>query len=147
MATKHGYAVPDLSAYLTGRWRLEREILDVSGSRLGGVIGVAEIVDHGERLDYTEQGELVLADHRGPARRRLGYRLTGPGRAEVHFDHGGFFHEVDLRDGRWSTRHLCGDDDYQGGYHVVDADRWRQTWRVTGPRKAHVLVTEFRRLR
>ncbi|APU15636.1 hypothetical protein UA75_18530 [Actinoalloteichus sp. GBA129-24] len=146
--TAVGQALPvaDLPAYLLGRWRLEREILDVTGSRLGSVTGIAEVLDHDDRLGYTEQGELVLATYRGPVSRRLDYRLTGPGRAEVHFDHGGFFHEVDLRDGRWSTRHPCRDDDYQGCYHVVDEDRWRQRWTVTGPRKDHAIVTEFRRL-
>lgn len=68
-----------------------------------------------------------------------------PGRADVHFDHGGFFHELDLRAGHWATDHPCRDDLYRGSYEVLDARRWRQEWAVRGPAKDHLIVTRFTR--
>jgi hypothetical protein len=70
---------------------------------------------------------------------------AGGGRAAVHFDHGGFFHDLDLSTGAWATDHPCRDDVYRGEYVVLDAGRWRQEWVVTGPAKDHVITTRFTR--
>ncbi|AOS63516.1 DUF6314 family protein [Actinoalloteichus hymeniacidonis] len=147
-------AVHDLGAFLLGRWRLDRRIVDDRGDLLGTVVGsvvitevAAEVATPPPRsLDYHEEGELVLASYRGPMSRRLEYRLGEAGRAVVHFDHGGFFHDVDLRSGHWQARHPCGDDRYLGTYSVLGPDRWRQEWQVEGPSKAHTIHSEFHRV-
>ncbi|WP_442785151.1 DUF6314 family protein [Amycolatopsis sp. H20-H5] len=139
------FPVPDLVAYLTGNWRLEREILDASGATTGTVAGSATFVMEDSVLVYREAGTLEMGGYQGPVTRELHYRPDGPGRASVHFDHGGFFHDVDLREGRWDSTHPCRDDVYRGGYRVLAADRWRQEWAVTGPAKDHVLLTWFSR--
>lgn len=135
----------DFEAYFAGRWRADREIFDVSGARIGVFTGSLTFTRQADRLVYHEQGVLELGAHRGAAHRTLHYAVTGPGQAVVHFDYGDFFHEVDLREGCWSTKHPCRDDLYQGQYRVLGADHWWQEWVVAGPTKNHTMVTDFHR--
>ncbi|MDR7299906.1 DUF6314 family protein [Haloactinomyces albus] len=139
------YPVADLVEYFTGRWILERDIVDGSGAPAGTFTGSATFCDAGEGLIYAEQGTLQLGTYRGSAYRRLYYHLTGPGRAAVYFDYGDFFHELDLRGGHWQTRHPCRDDLYRGEFRVQGPDRWQQWWTVAGPTKNHSMTTSFRR--
>lgn len=139
------HAVTDIEAYFVGRWRVDRVIFDASGARIGAFTGsLTFAVDDGV-LVYHEDGVLDFGSHRGPATRTLHYAVTGPGQADVHFGYGDFFHEVDLREGSWSTRHPCRDDLYQGEYRIIDADHWQQEWVVAGPTKNHTMSTDFRR--
>lgn len=136
---------PDLAEYFAGRWVLRRDIADDAGARLGGFAGEAEFTAGSGELVYRETGELELGDHRGPAQRTLHYRLLDPATASVHFDHGGYFHDLDLRSGRWRVEHPCRADLYRGEYAVHGPGSWWQRWHVAGPAKAHVLTTEFTR--
>lgn len=136
-------AVSDLEAFFVGSWRLERVISDPAGVRIGSFAGSLVFTPEQDRLVYHEQGVLELGAHRGPASRTLHYAVTGPGQALVHFDYGDFFHEVDLREGWWTTEHPCRDDLYEGEYRVLDVDHWWQRWVVAGPTKNHVMVTDF----
>ena len=136
----------DLAGFLAGRWRMDREIVDAAGERIGSFRGVATFTEREWGLDYREDGVLELGGHRGPASRSLQYRLADAGRAEVRFDHGGWFHDLDLRSGRWQVTHPCRADEYRGEFVVLDADRWRQEWRVSGPAKDYVMVTLFARV-
>ena len=140
------HPVADLPAHFAGKWLLEREITTADGAPAGEVTGFATFTEDSGVLIYHESGQLRLPAYTGPVTRTLHYRPTGPGRADVHFDHGGFFHEVDLREGRWDTTHPCRDDLYRGSYRVLDADRWRQEWAVRGPAKDHLIVTRFHRV-
>lgn len=139
------YPVFDLADYLGGRWSLEREIRDGHDRRLGTVTGTVEVTLEGGVLVYYEQGTLDLGTYRGPAHRTVHYRITGPGQAEVYFDYGEFFHELDLREGRWDTRHPCRDDLYRGEFRVHGPHEWEQRWTVAGPTKNHTLTTRLRR--
>ncbi|MEU6132980.1 DUF6314 family protein [Saccharopolyspora sp. NPDC047091] len=139
------FPVPDLARYLTGRWVLRRDIVDDAGARLGGFAGEAVFTADAGELVYRETGELELGAHRGPAHRTLHYRLADPATAAVHFDHGGFFHDLDLRSGRWLVEHPCRADLYRGEFAVHGPDSWWQRWHVAGPAKHHVLTTDFSR--
>jgi uncharacterized protein DUF6314 len=143
--TGAAFPVTDLVAYFAGRWALDREIADLGGARIAEFTGTATFTPDETTLVYQERGTLSMDGHRGPATRTLCYRLRGPGQADAHFDHGGFFHALDLRSGRWSTRHPCRDDLYQGEFVVRGPDAWRQDWTVTGPAKSYTLATTFRR--
>lgn len=139
------FPVADLAAFFDGEWRFDREIRTADGDPAGEVTGVATFTEEDGVLVYREAGELRLATYTGPVTRELHYRPTGPGRADVHFDHGGFFHGLDLRAGHWETDHPCRDDLYHGSYRVVGERRWRQEWAVRGPAKDHLIVTRFSR--
>ncbi|WP_243787671.1 DUF6314 family protein [Saccharopolyspora gloriosae] len=142
-----GFAVEDLPGFFVGRWGLRRGIVDDAGARLGGFEGEAVFsAEPDGLLVYRERGVLELGAHRGSAQRTLHYRVTGPGRASVFFDYGGFFHDLDLRSGRWCVEHPCRADSYRGEFVVVGADSWWQRWRVSGPAKAHTLTTDFERV-
>lgn len=140
------YPVADLADYLTGRWQLDREIVGDAGEMIGTFTGSATVAPQDDVLVFHEEGTLAFGTHSGPAERTLHYRVTGAGRAAVHFTHGGFFHGVDLRDGSCSTNHPCRDDLYSGEYLVLGPDEWRLTWTVVGPAKDHVIRSDFRRL-
>ncbi|MCP2334312.1 MULTISPECIES: DUF6314 family protein [Actinoalloteichus] len=136
----------DLRGYLLGRWRLDRVISTPEGGELGTFTGSAEFTDvRPALLRYREEGELRFGTHVGPAYRTLWYRTTGAATAEVTFDHGGFFHTVDLRGPRWNAEHLCVADLYRVEYLVRDENTWAQRWRVTGPAKNHVIATDYHR--
>ncbi len=144
--TEPGFAVTDVAAYFGGRWELHREITDDAGARLGEFSGRAEFTARpDDLLIYREDGVLELGAHRGPAQRTLHYQVVGPGQAQVWFDYGDFFHELDLRTGHWRTSHPCRQDLYSGEFGIEGPDRWWQCWRVSGPAKAHTLSTRFRR--
>ncbi|MCX2732589.1 DUF6314 family protein [Saccharopolyspora sp. NFXS83] len=142
-----GFAVADVAGFFAGTWGVVRGIVDDSGARLGGFEGEAVFAaEPGGLLVYRERGELVLGAHRGSAQRTLHYRVTGPGRASVFFDYGDFFHDLDLRSGRWRVEHPCRADVYRGEFVVSGPDSWWQQWRVAGPAKAHTLTTDFARV-
>ncbi len=141
------YPVTDLAAYLTGRWSLHREIREPDGTPLGEFTGLATFTRRADTLDYAEDGTLSTGTYSGPAHRALRYHLTGPGRADVYFDYGVFFHDLDLREGTWRTDHPCRADLYRGEFRTGDADTWHQTWVVAGPTKNHTLSTSYRRVR
>ncbi|PRW63057.1 DUF6314 family protein [Actinopolyspora mortivallis] len=145
MNTACGHPVCDLPAFLGGWWSLWRVISDPDGTRMGEFDGSGSFRAVDDVLVYEEQGTLRLGDYRGNAFRSLRYHVTGPGRAEVYFDYGGFFHTLDLRSGHCRTHHPCRDDLYQGEFGVADENRWWQRWVVSGPTKNHVLHTVFTR--
>ncbi|MGI8306531.1 DUF6314 family protein [Saccharopolyspora hattusasensis] len=146
MRTATDFRVIDLVAYFAGRWELDRKIVDSAGAGLAVFTGVADFTPDDDALVYQERGTLVMGEHRGPATRVLRFRVRGPGLADVHFHHGGFFHDLDLRDGRWSVRHPCRDDRYLGEFVIHGPDVWWQVWTVAGPAKSYTSTTAFRRM-
>jgi hypothetical protein len=124
--------VSDLSAFLEGAWHLSR-ILDDRRTPCGA------------RLIYRERGVLRIGAYRGRAERDYRYAFPTPGRAEVAFDDGAPFHDLDLTAGTWSADHRCREDRYQGRFRVLAPDVWEAVWRVAGPRKDQTLTTRYSR--
>ena len=141
--------VVDLAGFLAGTWRLDRELLDATGRTTSGrFTGCGTFTPDAEvpgLLRYVERGTAQFGSHQGPAARRLGYLVDGA-RAQVDFDDGRFFHDLDLRAGAWEVEHLCRADLYRGRFEVDDEHRWRQQWTVTGPHKDQRIHTVLTRL-
>ncbi|MFI7319365.1 DUF6314 family protein [Streptomyces venezuelae] len=149
--------VPDVLAHLAGVWHVERAVRDLADGSEGRFTGTtcfsplpATDTDadtdtggllHHESGTFTWHGVARLAE------RTLRFLPGdgGSGTARVEFADGRFFHDLDLRTGRWTTDHPCADDLYRGEFEVIGADRWRSRWRVGGPAKDLLLVTEYRR--
>jgi hypothetical protein len=134
------HRIDELGAFLLGTWHLRRSVL-ASGVEVGSFTGTATFDDDGDGVvHYHEQGTLHLDGQRVPATRRLAYRVAGS-RAQVTFEDGRPFHDLDLRDGVDHAEHPCGADRYHGRFEVVDHDTWHHAWHVTGPHKDHVIST------
>ncbi|MGW1587476.1 DUF6314 family protein [Streptomyces sp. NPDC002386] len=138
-------SVPDVLAYLAGRWRVERSVRDLAGGDEGHFAGVTVFgpLDGGGLL-HEESGEFTWRGVPRPATRTLRF-LPGrePGTADVRFADGRPFHELDLTSGRYVAGHPCAADFYRGEFTVTDADRWRTVWLVGGPAKDLVLTTDY----
>jgi Family of unknown function (DUF6314) len=135
-------------AFLRGAWSIERRLTDHRSGVRGSFRGQADFLTTPDPavVRYAEQGELRFGDHRGPASRALLYRELPGGAADVRFADGREFYRLDLRSGRWTARHDCGEDSYVVS-HLVRGDGWlEERWQVTGPRKAYDSVTTLRRL-
>lgn len=133
--------VSDLASWLVGRWQLERTIATPTGCSLAAFLGMLEVTRTGPAtLRSHEAGTLRRDGVAYPAMRTLTYDLHGP-TATVRFDHGGRFHDLDLRTGRCDVVHPCGPDTYLGRTEVVDVHRWVQVWEVDGPTEAYVSTT------
>gem|GEM_PF-316745 len=152
-------------AYLCGRWRVDRDLVDHLSGRTGHLTGEAGFLpvpfchvaapSPGSPLParpvavtalrYAERGQLRFGEHTGPARRSLLY-VAGPELVEVRFGDGRAFHDLDLSAGGWHAEHRCGDDVYLVSYHVLGDDGYREHWAVTGPGKSYEIRTQMRRL-
>ncbi len=144
-----GPGILDLKAFLQGTWRLTRTLEDRRADQRGRLDGQAVFAPAGAGLVYRERGVLRLGAFTGPAERVYRYGFPGPGRAparaEVAFEDGHRFHDLDLSHGRWSVAHSCRDDLYRGSFEVEGRDRWTVVWRVVGPRKDQVLSGRYDR--
>jgi hypothetical protein len=157
------WPVPDVLAYLAGTWDVERTVRDLasgaegtfSGTTVFGPLesgghdgdGDAALQDaNGNGLLHYESGTFVWQGTPRPAERTLRF-LPGrpPGTALVQFSDGRPFHDLDLTSGRHVADHPCAADLYRGEFTVHSAERWRTLWRVSGPAKDLLLVTEYRR--
>jgi hypothetical protein len=135
-------------AFLRGAWGIERLLTDHRSGVQGSFTGEAEFLATSDPvvLRYAERGELRFGDHSGPASRALLYRELPGGAADVRFADGREFYRLDLRSGRWTARHDCGEDRYLVS-HLVRGPGWlEERWQVTGPRKDYDSVTTLRRL-
>jgi hypothetical protein len=139
--------IDDLATFLAGSWRLQRTIVE-GGSVVGSFTGTGTFdpAPAGDRgvLRYRERGTLHLDGTTVTATRCLVYRVTGS-RAQVAFEDGRPFHDLDLSTGVDVVEHPCGADRYRGRLEVLDADTWHHTWRVTGPHKDHEIRTVLAR--
>ena len=135
--------VSDLSAFLEGAWQLNRVLDDRRTLQRGRLDGVAVFRPCGTQLIYRERGVLRIGGYRGRAERVYNYAFPAPWRAEVAFDDGAPFHDLDLTGGTWSADHRCGEDFYQGSFQVLAPDAWEVVWRVAGPRKDQTLTTRY----
>jgi hypothetical protein len=147
------WSVPDALAYLAGRWRAERSVRDLATGDEGEFTGVTvfaavggEGAPEGGGLLHQESGTFVWQGVARPAERTLRF-LPGaaPGTVDVRFADGRPFHDLDLASGRHIAHHPCAADRYRGEFTVRDADHWRTVWRVGGPAKDLVIVTDYTR--
>jgi hypothetical protein len=137
--------VSDLSAFLEGAWHLSRILDDRRTKQRGRLDGLAVFTPCGARLIYRERGVLRIGAYQGRTERVYNYAFPAPGRAEVAFDDGAPFHDLDLTAGTWNADHRCREDRYQGRFRVLAPDAWQVVWRVAGPRKDQTLTTRYSR--
>ncbi|GAA2222942.1 DUF6314 family protein [Streptomyces indiaensis] len=142
------WPVPDVLAYLAGRWSVSRSVRDLASGADGEFTGTTEFRAEEETpggLLHHESGTFVWQGVARPAERTLRF-LRGPGgTAEVRFADGRPFHDLDLTSGRHVADHPCSADLYRGEFTVRDSDHWRTVWRVRGPAKDLVLRTDYAR--
>ena len=143
------WPVIDVLAYLAGSWRVERSVRDLASGAEGSFSGttVFEALDDEAGLLHHESGTFVWQGVARPAERTLRFLPgeDGTGRADVRFEDGRPFHDLDLTSGRHVADHPCAADVYRGEFTVRDADHWRTVWRVGGPAKDLVLTTDYTR--
>lgn len=141
------YPVPDVAAYLAGRWYVARTVQDLRSGAEGSFRGLADFRPDpaGDGLLHTEEGELTWGGAVHPAGRTLRLRPRPDGTAQIAFADGRPFHDLDLRDGRWTAAHPCAADRYAGTFTAVGADAWHLVWRVGGPAKDQLLRSVYRR--
>ncbi|MFI7292502.1 DUF6314 family protein [Streptomyces sp. NPDC050121] len=150
--------VPDALAYLAGSWRVRRSVRDLASGdegRFDGITVFSALEEGGPGHDallhdgllHEESGTFVWLGVARPAERTLRF-LPGPtpGTADVRFADGRPFHGLDLRNGRHIADHPCSADLYRGEFTVLGMDRWRTLWRVTGPAKDLLLITDYMRV-
>ncbi|RLU81349.1 hypothetical protein CTZ27_32965 [Streptomyces griseocarneus] len=139
--------VPDAVAYLTGQWTVHRTLHDADAGTTGAFRGTADFrpADDGGCVLHVEDGELDWGGAVNRAGRTLRLLPAPDGTAEVTFADGRPFHDLDLRTGRWTVRHPCGRDRYDGTFTVVSPDEWHVHWRTTGPAKEHTQRSVYRR--
>ncbi|MEV6348106.1 DUF6314 family protein [Actinoplanes sp. NPDC051851] len=135
--------VDGAAAFLRGRWRVERGIVDHRAGVSGEFLGTAVF---GADLGYHEEGELRFGGHRGPASRSLKYVDLGGWVLDVTFADGRDFYRLDLSDGGWTAEHPCRADRYVVDGRITGPDGFTEHWHATGPEKDYELTTRYSRL-
>lgn len=143
--TVHGGTMGGLTSLweLEGLWRLERDIVhaDGTGARFEGECLFTRT---GPRLLQEETGTLVTSTGRFAGSRRYVWSAD-EGRLVLHFEDMRPFHDISLGTPRPTARHDCPPDVYRVAYDFSRWPDWQATWRVTGPRKAYVMESTYRR--
>jgi hypothetical protein len=138
-------AVADPRSFLPGVWQIDREVHDALAGTDGRYVGTATFAPDGDGLSWVERGTLRLGAFEGTATRTMRI-VPGPaGRWEVRFDDGRPFHPLDLRTGACPVDHPCGEDHYAGWVRAEHERLLVVSWRVTGPRKDHTILTRYTR--
>ncbi|PYE85502.1 DUF6314 family protein [Pseudoroseicyclus aestuarii] len=138
----------DIEARFGGDWLLRRRVAQKGA---GGLTLIARLEGRAwlepagsGRLLYREAGQLSL---RGgpvlPAERRLIWQPRGHA-VEVTFEDGRAFFTFDLGQGT-ATPHPCGNDLYRPRLTLQGPEVWWLGWAVTGPNKAQVIASRYRR--
>ena len=145
------FPVNDLYSFLEGNWQLSRTINDLRQNMPGAMAATASIAKQNENenvrdLCYREEGELHFGDYKEVVYRSYIFRFLEPQKAQVHFDDGRLFHELDLTSGYCEAEHLCGDDIYRGRFRIENRDTWLSNWIVTGPSKELILDNRYQRM-
>ena len=102
---------------------------------------VARFERDGVGLRYTEKGVLELGGAKMEAERVYLWRATANG-IEVFFDDGRPFHMIG---DSTEAAHWCDPDQYDVTYEFSGWPAWSSRWRVLGPRKDYVMVSEYTR--
>ena len=123
---------------LIGRWRLVRTITHDDGL-VGRAEGEAAWRETGEGAVQEESGLLHLPGV-VPLKFERSYHWRG---LEVSFPDGRPFHAVPADGG--VAEHWCDPDRYAVRYDFSRFPDWRASWRVDGPRKGYLMVTDYTR--
>lgn len=128
-----------------GRWIYTRQIDDRTGLGAGQGEGVAKFSADADGLRYDESGTMGFATTPVMKNSRSYLWREAPQGAAVLFEDGRPFHEVCLGEGTPQAAHWCDPDQYDVTYDFSAWPQWSSTWRVKGPRKDYVMVTQYRR--
>jgi len=126
-----------------GRWRVARRIEDEWMGSNCLFDGVVRFTPDGAGLTYSEVGELKLPKEAPiPAQRKLLWRRADDGIA-VFFDDGRPFHRIAAGARVVQDWHDCEPDSYEVTYNFTRWPKWRMIWKVCGPRKDYVSISDF----
>jgi len=129
-----------------GVWRIERSIRDRASGSDGDFKGQARLWRSMDGLAYHEEGLLNLGASIGlKAERKYFWQLQVPGRIDVYFDDGRFFHFFNPNENQWQAEHICSPDHYRVAYEFRDNKNWRSIWDVSGPIKSYRMVSNYSR--
>ena len=130
-------------AGLIGRWRIVRRIEDQLGPD-ATFEGEGVFAPAGDALLWEETGALRM-DAGPPMTATRSYRWRfADARVFVDYADASPFHDFDPAEPMAS--HLCGADTYDVIYTFDLPASWTATWRVIGPRKDYVSISEMTRL-
>jgi hypothetical protein len=130
-------------ADFAGRWRIARRIEDTRAGLAGRLEGLAEFRPGAGGLTCDERGELRYGTAPPmPATRRTLWRAGAPGRIAVFFDDGRPFHDFALGPAA-EAAHDCPPDRYLVAYDFSRWPAWQVRWRVAGPRKDYLSITDY----
>lgn len=135
---------PRLEAF-SGRWQVRREIEDARAGTAARFEGEAVLTPDDAGLVYEESGTLILPGQVPmAATRRYLWQAVGADIA-LFFEDGRPFHVI-APEAQPEDHHDCPPDSYDVRYDFRSWPVWVARWRVTGPRKDYVSVTEYRRV-
>ena len=124
-----------------GKWQIRRRIEDALSGQEGRFSGIAQFERDDLGLRYSERGVLEMGGVSMEAERAYSWR-SGANGIEVYFDDGRFFHRIDESS---EAAHWCDPDQYDVIYEFAGWPKWSAQWRVSGPRKDYVMVSEYAR--
>lgn len=96
-------------------------------------------------LLLEEHGTISVGTYVGEATQRYVFQIEGASVANICFEDGRPFHQLNLATGLARVRHDCPPDRYEGRYRALAPTCWLLSWRVTGPRKHQTLTSRFTR--
>ena len=125
-----------------GIWALTRQIVQANGPE-GRFTGQAVFSPEGAGLRYRETGQLVLAGAAALQAERSYLWAAEGAQIVVRFADGRDFHRFDPAVAK--AAHWCDPDDYTVRYDFASWPDWSSEWRVTGPRKDYVMISQYTR--
>lgn len=132
----------------TGRWTVQRDLLDRAAGTRGTFSGVVHFVpmDDGG-LALREQGTMRWPSFTGPASREYLLKSTArPDALDVFFLDGRPFHTMSFTPAANLDQHWCDPDTYHVAYTYGDANRFSYSWDVKGPKKDLLLTSHLVRI-
>lgn len=131
----------------TGRWNIERNLLDRAEGTRGTFAGVVLFTaDDDGGLALREDGTMRWPTFTGPASREYLLRPCGhPGALDVFFPDGRPFHRMGFAPEDRADNHWCDPDTYRVSYAFEGPNRFSYSWDVTGPRKDLLLTSHLTR--
>lgn len=126
-----------------GSWLLRRVIADARAGAEGRMEGQAIFRADRDGLVCDEEGQLSYGGGAAlVATRRYLWRSPARRWIAVSFADGRPFHGFALGASAEAV-HICGPDRYEVCYDFTRWPDWRAVWRVAGPRKDYVSVTDY----
>lgn len=132
---------PQLGDFI-GLWAVSRRIVQADGPE-ASFAGQARFTPQAGGLRYHETGVLTLAGERPMQAERVYLWQAEGAQIVVRFEDGRDFHRFSPADPQ--AAHWCDPDDYRVCYDFGHWPAWQAEWRVTGPRKDYVMISEYSR--